>query len=77
MLGAKANRAVKQALRFTPWGFFMGNVMNPEQEKEMCDYIWSAIAAGYPGKEPEQLKNHEELIEHHGRAWEWFNLKKD
>lgn len=51
--------------------------MSPEQEKEMCDYIWSAIAAGYPGKEPEQLKNHEELIENHGRAWEWFNLQKD
>lgn len=48
-----------------------------EQEKEMCDYIWSAKAAGYPGLEPEQLRTHQELIEHHGRAWEWFNLQKD
>lgn len=50
--------------------------LNPEQEKEFCDYIWKAKAAGYPGLEPEQLRTHGELIEHHGRAWEWFNLQK-
>ena len=52
------------------------NILTKRQEKEMCDYIWAAKALGYPGAEPEQLRNHEELIEHHGRAWEWFNLHK-
>lgn len=42
----------------------------------MREYINSAKEAGYPGNGDENLKTPEELKEHYGRAWEWFNLQK-
>ncbi|HEF8779574.1 TPA: hypothetical protein RG718_000444 [Providencia rettgeri] len=50
--------------------------MTKEQKKEMLDYIWTAKAEGYPGSLPEQLTDHNQIIEHHGRVWEWYNLQK-
>ncbi|EOE1423927.1 hypothetical protein ACRGNN_004158 [Providencia stuartii] len=46
-----------------------------EQEQEMLDYISTAKAEGYPGSIPDQLTGHQ-IIEHHGRVWEWYNLQK-
>jgi len=50
--------------------------MTKEQEKEMLEYISTAKAEGYPCSIPEQLTCHAQIIEHHGRAWEWYNLQK-
>ena len=50
--------------------------MTKEQEQEMLDYINTAKAEGYPGYIPDQLTGHAQIVEYHGRVWEWCNLQK-
>nr|WP_282559342.1 hypothetical protein [Providencia alcalifaciens] len=50
--------------------------MTKEQEQEMLDYIATAKTEGYPGTIPDQLTGHAQIIEYHGRVWEWYNLQK-